>query len=872
MASQQSKMDRDGPAVVRGGVRGASDSSSAAHGKPLNIPLDLGKHGGARVLPNGTRLGEFDIVDLIDESGFGIVYLAYDRSLERHVAIKEYMPSGMAARTLTLHVSVRSKDQAAVFKAGMHGFVNQARLMAQFDSPSLVKVFRFWEDNNTAYMAMPFYKGITLIQAYEERRIVPTEKWIKLFLVDMCEALEMMHGARCYHCGIAPDNILVLSDGRPMLLGLGAAPQATNDHTPEPTAILKPGFTPTEQYANSADLKQGPWTDIYALGAVVYYLMTGKVAASADARHAKDDIFSANQAVRTRYGDGFLAAIERALAVRPEHRFQNIEGLRNALEIDADVSKTVPPVASAELPRPEPTIRTMSSPTLEAANTQRIDPRFSPVDSPTPPPVRPSAPRAALVGPPRLKIGAGAVALALMLAIGGGMAYTLMNGNQQDTFEPEDTAALLRQQAPFLPIGPPSAATPSIAADTPGDQSADSPHAPAPAPNLAWSTPQARAAQDRAAPAAPTAPPSEARLSSQSTTAGTPGGHQANLEHYPKGRPAGGAAEQLARLQPPHRALTTAPVSAPVGESTMWSQVNRADTATGYEAYLVVYPNGEHARTARNRRDVMKEKESVGAASTMPQAAANRPAAPDAASPARATIATTSGFVKETAPIAATRSNPPRPHESDPGAPRAGTTIRVAGQTFAGNFAADPATGIVSGSGRVTWSNGDRFDGAMVNGIKQGQGEFVWSNGQRYKGSWAHDLPNGAGSLHFGNGNDYVGQVKDGAPNGKGALKYGTGGEYQGGFNDGVPDGNGVNTFKNGDVYEGHWARGKSNGHGKYTWANGNSWEGEFRNDQRSSNGKAAYTASASGVANAPGARAADGADAAIISNAGAAK
>src|SRR6185369_6241084 len=108
-------------------------------------------------LPIGTRISEFEIRQVIGEGGFGIVYLAFDHSLQRTVAIKEYMPSALAARSTDHTVSVRSKRHAEAFEAGLRSFINEARLLAQFDHPALVKVYRFWEQHGTAYMVMRYY-------------------------------------------------------------------------------------------------------------------------------------------------------------------------------------------------------------------------------------------------------------------------------------------------------------------------------------------------------------------------------------------------------------------------------------------------------------------------------------------------------------------------------------------------------------------------------------------------------------------------------------------------------------------------------------------------------------------------------------------
>ena len=130
-------------------------------------------------LPVGTKLGEFEILDLIGEGGFGIVYLAHDHSLHRKVALKEYMPALLASRGQDASVSVRSDRQRETFDIGLRSFVNEARMLAQFDHPALVKVYRFWEANGTAYMVMPFISGQTLQDALRQRSEAPGEAWIR---------------------------------------------------------------------------------------------------------------------------------------------------------------------------------------------------------------------------------------------------------------------------------------------------------------------------------------------------------------------------------------------------------------------------------------------------------------------------------------------------------------------------------------------------------------------------------------------------------------------------------------------------------------------------------------------------------------------
>ena len=241
-------------------------------------------------LPPGTRLGEFEILGLVGEGGFGIVYLAHDHGLQRRVALKEYLPSSLAGRAGGLIVSVVSERHTETFQAGLRSFVNEARLLAKFDHPSLVKVYRFWEGNGTAYMVMPYYEGVTLTEALKRMGKPPDEGWLKRLLSDLLDALAVLHAAQCLHRDIAPDNILMLESGRPVLLDFGAARRVIGDRSQALTVILKPGYAPIEQYANTATMKQGPWTDIYALASVAYFAIMGEPPTPSVARMISDPL------------------------------------------------------------------------------------------------------------------------------------------------------------------------------------------------------------------------------------------------------------------------------------------------------------------------------------------------------------------------------------------------------------------------------------------------------------------------------------------------------------------------------------------------------------------------------------------------------
>jgi serine/threonine protein kinase len=291
---------------------------------------------GENALPIGTLLEEFEITDIIGWGGFGIVYLAYDHSLQRQVALKEYMPAALAVRNQGATVSIKSEQHQETFQAGLRSFINEARLLAQFDHPSLVKVYRFWESNGTAYMVMPFYQGMTLKETLRTMHHPPDEAWLKHLLTQLLDALDILHSDHCFHRDIAPDNILILPDGRAVLLDFGAARRVISNMAQNLTVILKPGYAPIEQYAETASMTQGPWTDMYALAAVTYFAITGKVPPPAVSRMVSDTLIPLtppNQATTNRYSTDFLTGISRTLAVKPEDRPQSIGELRTLLDI-----------------------------------------------------------------------------------------------------------------------------------------------------------------------------------------------------------------------------------------------------------------------------------------------------------------------------------------------------------------------------------------------------------------------------------------------------------------------------------------------------------------------------------------------------------
>lgn len=313
-------------------------------------------------LPVGTQLQEYVVQSLVGVGGFSIVYRVLDTRLNRTVAVKEYIPAALSARGPRGEVVPRSPNHREHFDLGLAGFINEARLLASFDHPALVKVYRFWADNGTAYMAMPFYEGITLKTWLANLGAPPSEAWLRHLAGELVDALETLHRQNCFHRDVAPDNVMLLHDRhagtyleqrpRPLLLDFGAARRVISDATQNLTAILKPGFSPVEQYGD-ASMRQGAWTDVYALCALLYAATTGRMPPSSIARVVKDDLVPAREASIGRYSPAFLAAIDAGLAIYPQQRPQSMAALRECLAATTVAPPPEAPPAPAA-PRPAP--------------------------------------------------------------------------------------------------------------------------------------------------------------------------------------------------------------------------------------------------------------------------------------------------------------------------------------------------------------------------------------------------------------------------------------------------------------------------------------------------------------------------------------
>ena len=279
----------------------------------------------ANALPAGHALQEYRIEKLLGVGGFGLTYLAVDQNLNLKVALKEYLPGDIALRGPDQSILPKSEDSAETFDWGKRRFLDEARTLASFRHPNIVRVMRFFETSGSAYMVMEFVEGSALSDWMLSRRPL-AEARVAGLVRPLLEGLEVVHRAGFMHRDIKPANIYMREDGSPVLIDFGSARQKSS----ELTAIVSPGYAPFEQYHTHG--KQGPWSDLYALGGVLYWIVTGTPPHEAAARIRKDTMPPAVQAGnRQAYRSEFLAAIDWALSPNEEERPQSVQEWRDAL-------------------------------------------------------------------------------------------------------------------------------------------------------------------------------------------------------------------------------------------------------------------------------------------------------------------------------------------------------------------------------------------------------------------------------------------------------------------------------------------------------------------------------------------------------------
>ena len=332
-------------------------------------------------LPNGYLFEGYRIEGILGSGSFGVTYIAREVAIDRAVAIKEYLPAGIAARNAE-DSSVRpiSLADAEEFEWGLERFQKEAAVLVTFRHPNIVPVFRFFEANSTAYMVMEYQDGRSLAQILQGGKKY-SEREIYDIIDPLIEGLERVHANNFLHRDIKPGNIYVRDDGTPVLIDFGAARQAMGQRSQNLTRIFTPGYAPHEQYETGSN--QGPWTDIYAIGAVMYVMVTDLPPAdaptrlSALARKQPDPMKSAAEAARPGFSASLLATIDRSLAIMEDDRPQSIAEFRGLLR-----GREGEEVASGKIPATLIAGRKVAGPAPRTPRPPPGAPSVGPGDSP----------------------------------------------------------------------------------------------------------------------------------------------------------------------------------------------------------------------------------------------------------------------------------------------------------------------------------------------------------------------------------------------------------------------------------------------------------------------------------------------------------
>ncbi len=299
----------------------------------------------ANALPRGYALHEYRIESVLGAGGFGLTYLATDSNLSLKVALKEYLPSDFATRGEDSTVQPKPGEATESFQWGLQRFMSEAKTLASFRHPNIVRVMRFFEANHTGYMVMEFVEGKPLPDWIGPRRPLP-QQTLQAFIAPLLDGLEVIHKSGYLHRDIKPANIFMREDGSPVLLDFGSARELKGGNQ-ELTAVVSPGYAPLEQYHTQG--RQGAWSDLYAFGGVMYWMLTGNKPVEAAARVRQDIMPPAAKAAEGRgYAPEFLGAVDWALKPNDEERPQSVAEFKRRLAGMQPASDRTVPAATLE--------------------------------------------------------------------------------------------------------------------------------------------------------------------------------------------------------------------------------------------------------------------------------------------------------------------------------------------------------------------------------------------------------------------------------------------------------------------------------------------------------------------------------------------
>lgn len=296
-------------------------------------------------LPAGHVIDGYCFERQLSAGGFSIVYLAHDPQ-GAPVAIKEYLPNALATRKVGLLPQVSSACRLA-FQNGMMAFYEEGIALARLDHPNVVRVLNFLRANDTVYLVMRYEQGRTLHEQIRKHRGEFRESFVRGVFARLLSGLREVHANKLLHLDIKPSNIYLRTDGSPVLIDFGAARQTLTQNDPELRPTYTPGYAAPEQYGNQPG--QGPWTDVYAVGASMYACLAAAAPQPADLRLVEDKLVPASRRWAGKFSAQLLDTIDQCMQLDPLARPQSAFGLQRLLAASA-ASRAAPAPAPEEPP------------------------------------------------------------------------------------------------------------------------------------------------------------------------------------------------------------------------------------------------------------------------------------------------------------------------------------------------------------------------------------------------------------------------------------------------------------------------------------------------------------------------------------------
>lgn len=749
--------------------------------------------------PGSVLLGKYIVGRIMGKGGFGVTYLAYDVTANRKVAIKEFFPYGVALRTSgTTTVSVASMENADAFKLGAEKFYNEAKLVAKFNgNPNIVGVYEFFYENDTVYFAMEYLQGQTLKEYIQQNGTLKPGQAV-LVAQSVANALMAAHSSNVLHRDISPDNIIICDNGDVKLIDFGAARQVVAEHSQSFSVILKPGFAPLEQYQKKGN--QGPWTDIYSLGATIYYALTEDIPEDPMSRMDDDEEFSSN---KYNVDPELWNVIAKATQLKIDDRYGDVFRLKNDLNALSITPEPLVEVTASEQKMPEfntavpygmtqnAAPQTASQPVAVGAPVQQAPVQQAPIQQapvqqvPTtaygqpvpPPPVPPKKSKGKTVGIIAGVAAAAAAAIIIPISVNG-----------SDKSDTSSTPAVT--------------STPTVTSK----------------PTTTTSTPAANNGVEKVTNKEYTYTFSDGTTEKITYTGdwvknapngngygvfgdGTYDGKWENGKENGQGKmtfTSGNTYDGWFKdgKYDGQGTFTWANGDKYVGgfkdSKKNGHGIDTWSTDNGYAVFEGEYKNDlANGQCKRTNYDQNNKVTSIYEGMYID--------------------GDLNGQGKYT-------------YYKD----------GYKYQYYEGEFADSKWNGkgkltVYDANGNVTATyTGEFKDGKYVGPVTETVTNQRYGNGT-YTGEWANNAPNGQGTAVYDDGNKYVGEFKDGKRDGQGTYTWADGSKYVGEFKDGKFDGQGTFTWVNGDVFEGEYKDGKQNGHGKYTWASGGYREGEWK-------------------------------------------